>query len=151
MVVFFLRASQNSSTHFVTILTIKPKTLNFTQICNKNVFLLWHRENTERKLTGRSGKSGKSEVQSCSAFCSMDALSFTLPCANFKGSPKVKLRRSGATVDNVDGSVFCKKGNSSCSCDLSNEVAAFHQTNTIKSGLFCVCVDKPKNSSHYQM
>jgi hypothetical protein len=61
--------------------------LNFTQICNKNVFLLWHRENTERKLTGRSGKSGKSEVQSCSAFCSMDALSFTLPCANFKGSP----------------------------------------------------------------
>ncbi len=87
MVVFFLRASQNSSTHFVTILTIKPKTLNFTQICNKNVFLLWHRENTERKLTGRSGKSGKSEVQSCSAFCSMDALSFTLPCANFKGSP----------------------------------------------------------------
>jgi hypothetical protein len=68
-----------------------------------------------------------------------------------KTVPKVKLRRSGATVDNVDGSVFCKKGNSSCSCDLSNEVAAFHQTNTIKSGLFCVCVDKPKNSSHYQM
>lgn len=65
-----------------------------------------------------------------------------------KTVPKVKLRRSGATVDNVDGSVFCRKGNSSCSCDLSNEVAAFHQTNTIKSGLFCVCVDKPKNSSH---
>lgn len=65
-----------------------------------------------------------------------------------KTVPKVKLRRSGATVDNVDGSVFCRKGNSSCSCDLSNEVAAFHQTNTIKSGHFCVCVDKPKNSSH---
>jgi hypothetical protein len=64
-----------------------------------------------------------------------------------KTVPKVKLRRSGATVDNVDGSVFCRKGNSSCSCDLSNEVAAFHQTKTIKSGLFCFCVDKPKNSS----
>jgi hypothetical protein len=41
----------------------------------------------ERKLTGRSGKTAKSEVRSCSAFCSMDALLFTLPCANFKGSP----------------------------------------------------------------
>jgi hypothetical protein len=62
--------------------------VNFTQICNKNGFLLWHRENKERKLTGRSGKSAKSEVRSCSAFCSMDALLlFILPCANFKGSP----------------------------------------------------------------
>jgi hypothetical protein len=88
MVVFFLRASENSSTHFVTILDNKTQNFEFyTNLQQKRVFVMAQRKNMERKLTGRSGKIAKSEVRSCSAFCSMDALLFTLPCANFKGSP----------------------------------------------------------------
>jgi hypothetical protein len=76
----------------------------------------------EKKRTGRVGRRERRDSRICNALSGGKASFCTLAAAMRNGSPIMKLRRYGTTVNTSDGAA-CSKGNKGWSCDLSNDVA----------------------------